>query len=101
MIVSIHCVLGDNMMVSDKDLAKNNNVKGSRINVTPLMAAYFLGYMLSEKGEKISDEKIEDLYKGACFSMGIDPVEDISELFNELFSPKKKIKEDLENSFYC
>ena len=69
-------------------------------NVTPLMAAFYLGYMKSEHGDKISDEDIEVLYTGACLSLGINPVEDIYEFFNELFNPKPNIKADLENSYY-
>ncbi|MBR5504653.1 MAG: hypothetical protein IKV87_09485 [Methanobrevibacter sp.] len=50
--------------------------------------------------KKISDEDIEDLYVGACLTMGINPVEDISEFFNELFAPRKNTKADLANSYY-
>ncbi len=91
---------GDRMLVNERDLKKQDMVKGPTIDVTPLMAAYFLGYMLSERGEKISDEDIEDLYVGACLTMGINPVEDISEFFNELFAPRKNTKADLANSYY-
>lgn len=90
-------------MYGDKMIVKKSSKKhseGPTIDVTPLMAAFFLGYMKSENGDKISDENIKDLYEGACYSMGISPVEDISEFFNELFSPKKKIEVDLENSYY-
>ena len=88
-------------MVKEKENAIDNMVKGPAIDVTPLMAAYLLGYMLSERGKKISDDDIEDLYAGACHMMGINPVEDISEFFNELFSPRRNREPDLENSYYC
>ena len=34
--------------------------------IGPIVAAYFLGYLKSENGEKIADEDIEKLYIGAC-----------------------------------
>lgn len=88
-------------MVKKTENSSKDMVKGAATNVTPLVAAYYLGYMLSQKGEKISDENVEDLYAGACHMMGIDPVEDISEFFNELFGPRRNKEPDLENSYYC
>ena len=86
-------------MKKEKGLKKEIRVREAT-NITPLMAAYYLGYIKSENGEKISDEDIKDLYVGACLSMGINPVGEISEFFNELFNPKPKIEADLENSYY-
>ena len=68
-----------------KELEKNRR---AAMSVTPFMAAYYLGYMKSQKGEKIANVDIENLLKGACLSMGIDFVEDIDELFGQLFGIK-------------
>ncbi|AMK15241.1 hypothetical protein [Methanobrevibacter olleyae] len=59
-------------------------------NLSLLMAAYLLGYLKSEKGDKIADGDIENLYIGTCLSMGIGPVEDISELFSLLFDTEEE-----------
>ena len=101
MIMFIFRMLGDMMLRKESLKKQQKKVNTPSIDVTPLMAAYFLGYMKSEKGEKISDEDIEKLYVGACLSMGINPVEDIAEFFNELFNPSPSRDADLENSYYC
>ena len=70
-----------------------------RPNVSPIMAAYFLGYLKSHYGDKIADDvedvdEIEKLYIGTCLSMGIGPVEDISELFSALFGLGEEEEDD-------
>lgn len=71
------------------------------IDIGPIMAAYFLGYLKSEKGDKIADEDIERLYIGACLKMGIGPVEDISELFQALFGLGETEDDDKPLQYYA
>lgn len=69
--------------------------------IGPIVAAYFLGYLKSENGEKIADEDIEKLYIGACLKMGIGPVEDLSELFQVLFGLGEEKKDDIPLQYYA
>ncbi|MBQ2962190.1 hypothetical protein [Methanobrevibacter sp.] len=72
-------------------------------NVSPIMAAYFLGYLQSQNGEKIAEdlEEVEKLYIGTCLSMGIGPVEDISELFQALFGLGQEEDDDKPLQYYA
>ena len=80
--------------------------------IGPIVAAYFLGYLKSENGEKIADEDIEKLYIGACedieklyigacLKLGIGPVEDLSELFQVLFGLGEEKKDDKPLQYYA
>ena len=69
--------------------------------IGPIVAAYFLGYLKSENGEKIADEDIEKLYIGACLKLGIGPVEDLSELFQVLFGLGEEKKDDIPLQYYA
>lgn len=71
------------------------------IDIGPIVAAYFLGYLKSEKGDKIADEDIEKLYIGACLKMGISPVEDLSELFQALFGLGEERDDDKPLQYYA
>ncbi|WP_295620042.1 hypothetical protein [uncultured Methanobrevibacter sp.] len=71
------------------------------IDIGPIMAAYFLGYLKSQNGDKIADEDIEKLYIGACLKMGIGPVEDISELFQALFGLGEEVDDDKPLQYYA
>ena len=69
--------------------------------IGPIMAAYFLGYLKSEKGDEIADEDIEKLYIGSCLKMGIGPVEDLSELFQVLFGLGEEKDDDKPLQYYA
>ena len=75
------------MMIGKSDILKKQEQERELpdYGIGPIVAAYFLGYLKSENGEKIADEDIEKLYIGACLKMGIGPVEDLSEMFQVLF----------------
>ena len=62
--------------------------------IGPIVAAYFLGYLKSENGEKIADI-------GACLRLGIGPVEDLSELFQVLFGLGEEKKDDKPLQYYA
>ncbi len=72
-------------------------------NVSPMMAAYLLGYLQSQNGEKIADDEdeVEKLYIGTCLSMGIGPVEDISELFQALSGLGEEEDDDKPLQYYA
>lgn len=69
--------------------------------IGPIVAAYFLGYLKSEKGDKIADEDIEKLFIGACLKMGIGPVDDLSELFQVLFGLGEEKEKDKPLRYYA
>ena len=54
--------------------------------IGPIVAAYFLGYLKSENGEKIADEDIEKLYIGACLKMGIGPAQNYENQIKYLYT---------------
>ncbi|WP_297979804.1 hypothetical protein [uncultured Methanobrevibacter sp.] len=73
---------------------KHKTEREITLDVSPFMAAYFLGYVKSQKGEKIASEDVEKLLMGVCLSMGINPIEDITDLFNALFGSVKEENEE-------
>ena len=77
--------------------------RAPRPNLSPIMAAYFLGYLKSQNGDKIAEDEgdVEKLYIGTCLSMGIGPVEDISELFQVLFGLGEKEDDDKPLQYYA
>ena len=90
-------------MIEKRNILKKQEEKREvpKIEIGPIMAAYFLGYLKSEKGDKIADTDIEKLYIGACLKMGIGPVEDIHELFQALFGLGEVEDDDKPLQYYA
>ena len=91
------------MMIGKSNISKKQEQEREipDYGIGPIMAAYFLGYLKSENGEKIADEDIEKLFIGACLKMGIGPVEDISELFQVLFGLEEEKNDDKPLQYYA